>query len=263
MKIKHMYCLIGLALLMLNNSCKAKKVVATSSETPANIISQKEIANRFYATQNDFQTLYLKSDIDYQDAKRAQRVSAEIKIAKDKMILVSVRFLGFTVAKALITPQKVQYYEKLGSKYFEGDYSTISAWLGTDLDFKKIQNMILGQPFDDLSKQNYTVNIKENTYVLTDNNSKTFQKNVSISSQDFLLLKQEIIQQQKNRNVAVEYADHQKFAQGILPKIINILAMQNNQQTSVKIDITSAKYNEELTFPYSVPSGYSKIEIKQ
>jgi hypothetical protein len=28
----------------------------------------------------------------------------------------------------------------------EGDFSALSQWLGTDLDYNKIQNMLLGEP---------------------------------------------------------------------------------------------------------------------
>jgi hypothetical protein len=37
------------------------------------------------------------------------------------------------MAKASITPP-VSYYEKIKAMYFEGDFSALSQWLGTDLD---------------------------------------------------------------------------------------------------------------------------------
>jgi hypothetical protein len=49
------------------------------------------------------------------------------------------------MAKASITPTSVSYYEKIKGTYFEGDFSALSQWLGTDLDFNKIQNMLLGE----------------------------------------------------------------------------------------------------------------------
>jgi hypothetical protein len=55
------------------------------------------------------------------------------------------------MAKASITPTSVSYYEKIKGTYFEGDFSALSQWLGTE-DYNKIQNMLLGEPLDDLSK---------------------------------------------------------------------------------------------------------------
>jgi hypothetical protein len=39
------------------------------------------------------------------------------------------------MAKASITPTSVSYYEKIKGTYFEGDFSALSQWLGTDLDY--------------------------------------------------------------------------------------------------------------------------------
>ena len=105
--------------------------------------------------KSDFKTLYIKSNVKYNDEKQSQNLTAEIKIKKDEQILVSIRFLGITMAKALITPASVSYYEKLNSTYFEGDFSTLSKWLGTDLDFNKVQNILIGQAIDDLTKGKY------------------------------------------------------------------------------------------------------------
>jgi hypothetical protein len=48
---------------------------------------------------------------------------------------------------------------KIKGTYFEGDFSALSQWLGTDLDYSKIQNLL--EALDDLKKenrqQNYTV----------------------------------------------------------------------------------------------------------
>jgi hypothetical protein len=80
--------------------------------------------------------------------------------------LVSIRFLGITMAKTLITPNKVKYYEKINGKYFEGDFTTLSRWLGTELDYQKVQNLLLGQSIDDLSKGKYVAVIENTLYKL-------------------------------------------------------------------------------------------------
>jgi hypothetical protein len=73
--------------------------------------SSKIIANH-YNNKSDFSTLYIKADAKYSDDRSSQNVTAEIRIKKDEQILVSIRFLGITMAKASITPTSVSYYEK-------------------------------------------------------------------------------------------------------------------------------------------------------
>jgi hypothetical protein len=36
---------------------------------------------------------------------------------------------------------------------FEGDFSALSQWLGTDLDYNKIQNLLVGEALDDLRRK--------------------------------------------------------------------------------------------------------------
>ena len=131
---------LTILLLILLASCKSKAVLLEGNAS--NTISADKIIMSYDNNKIDFSTLYIKASAKYEDDKQSQNVQAEIKIKKNEKILVSIRILGFTVAKALITPTSVQYYEKVGSKYFEGDYAGLSKWLGTDLDFQKFLNYL-------------------------------------------------------------------------------------------------------------------------
>jgi hypothetical protein len=51
--------------------------------------------------------------------------------------------LGY-YGKSIDNSNSVSYYEKIKGTYFEGDFS-VSQWLGTDLDYSKIQNLLVGK----------------------------------------------------------------------------------------------------------------------
>jgi hypothetical protein len=187
-----------LLLIFILISCKSKAVLADSKSSlnganKGNTISAENIIQNHYNTKSDFSTLYIRSNAKYKDENQTQTVSAEIKIKKDEKILVSIRFLGITMAKALITPNQVKYYEKMNGTYFEGDYQSLSQWLGTDLDFSKIQNMLLGQPIDDLKKEDFTTVSLDKIYKLNRIEDKT-EKSFSFETEKYLLKKQEIVQ---------------------------------------------------------------------
>jgi len=171
--------LIGCIALFLIFACKSKAVfVAENTNKPLN--SDKIIEN-YYNNKVNFNTLYIKSNAHYEDEKQTQNVSAEIKIKKEEMILISVRFLGITMAKALITPTEVKYYEKVGGKYFEGDFSALSKWLATDLDYQKIQNIFIGQALDNLKTKNYNSTLENNLYKLENNLEPNVKKHITLS----------------------------------------------------------------------------------
>ena len=81
------------------------------------------------------------------------------------------------MAKAMITPTKVSYYEKINNTYFEGDFSMLSNWLGTDLDFNKVQNLFLGKAIDDLTKDKWVSEVVEKMFKLSLQMVLMLQKN--------------------------------------------------------------------------------------
>jgi len=244
-------------------SCKAKaKVANVSKSTDTNRMTAERIIENYYANKNDFNTLYIKSNVKYSDEKQTQNLTAEIKIKKNEQILVSIRFLGITMAKALITPTKVSYYEKLNASYFEGDFSTLSKWLGTDLDFNKVQNILLGQAMDDLTKGNYKDSLVDQTYRLENISNDNTKKFFFFNKEKFLLNKQEIAQIIENRKIEVSYSDYKMYNESPIPSDIAINAEQEKGKTEIKLGYSTITINEELTFPYSVPNGYKRILIK-
>jgi len=253
-----------LAIIFLS-SCKSKAVFVETKPPTAvvkdeNVLTSEKIIQNHYNNKNDFSTLYIRASAKYKHEDDSQSVSAEIKIKKDEKILVSIRVLGITMAKALITPKEVKYYEKINGNYFEGNYEALSQWLGTDLDFNKIQNMLIGQPIDDLTKENYAYELSDKFYQLNAVEDKT-EKSFFFELKNYLLKKQEIVQAEKERTLTVNYAEFQNFTSAILPSSLQINALQKKGKTEISIDYNSVTFNEELSFPYSVPDGYDRIFI--
>ena len=241
-------------------SCKVKKVIR-ESHAKEEIASEKIIASH-YANKTDFKTIYIKSSVRYEDDKQSQNVSAEIRIKKNEIISISIRFLGITMAKALITPNKVQYYEKIGGKFFEGNYQSLSQFLGTDLDFAKVQNLFIGQALDDLTKEKYINSIEDKLYKLENNENSKTRKTFYFDSESFHVTKQLISQSEQSRSLQIVYPEYKQYLEMNLPTNILIDALMEKGRTNIKIDYNSATFNEELNFPYSVPDGYEQIFIK-
>ncbi len=242
-------------------TCKSQAIV--NEAFASHILTPETIITNNLNNKIDFATLVIKANVKYKDDRQTQNVSAEIKIQKNEKISVIVRFLGFTMAKALITPTTVQYYEKLGGKYFEGDYTTLSKWLGTDLDFNKVQNLFLGKPLNDLTKDSFLVTILDNFHKLQSVQDSTYVKNYFFESDKFLIKKQEFNQVSQNRALQISYPNFQQINEMILPLSLIIEAKVDNSNNNITIDYKSVSVNEEITFTYAVPEGYERIFIKQ
>jgi hypothetical protein len=199
--------------------------------------------------------------VSYRDPNQSQNVTAEIKIKKDEIILVSIRILGITMAKALITPEKVQYYEKLNSSYFDGNYSALSKLLGTDLDFQKVQNLLLGEAFDNLKTGRYNFTLEDNKYKLAAISNSDTNKTFYLSGDKYLIQKEEISQPILERMLQIIYPARKSAEEFNLPTGIAIEANQKSEKTTINISYNSFSFNEELSFPYSVPNSYERTFI--
>ena len=252
------YTLVLLAIA----SCKTKKTVAEQTVTQEAVTKNKakEVIQKHYQNVLNFQTASIRSSAEYQDKKQSISINADIRIKKDEIIWINLKFFGIPMAKALITPTRVSYYEKINNTYFDGDYSILSKMLGTDLDFQKVQNLLLGKPIDNLTKEEFIAEIADNLFQLKSKNKTDIEKAFSFETANYLLKKQFINQTSKNRNVTVNYPSFINQDNMFLPTGVSILA---NQQDQVKIDVEYKKitFNESLSYPYSIPDGYSQIKI--
>lgn len=253
--MKKYYALIILVLLV---SCRSKSVVAEAKATDR--LAAEKIIKSHYNSDRNFKTIAISASARYRDSKQSQNVTAEIKIKKDEKILVSVRFLGITMAKALITPKEVKYYEKLNGKYFEGDYTMLSKWLGTDLDFVKVQNMLIGQALDDLTKRVYKTSIEDKLYKLESSDNGT-DKSFYFEAARFLIKKQEISQSSRARTLRLSYPNHVDYPQMIMPGAFLVEASDGGDRTTINIEYNKVTFDEDMSFPYNAPGDYERILI--
>ncbi len=253
-----MKSILAAFLILFLVGCKSKQTVATANASANKEVSQ--IIKGHYANQYDFKTLNIRANAKYDDAKQSHSLNADIRIKKDEIIWINIKFFGIPMAKALITPKKVSYYEKINGTYFEGDFSMLSNWLGTDLNFQKVQNLFLGRAIDDLIKDKWIAEINEKLFRLSKPTNSDISKDFYFEAANYLLKKETISQESKNRMLVIEYPSHQEVNKMFLPNKININAVQKDN-VSIAIEYRNTTFNENLSYSYAIPSGYKAIEI--
>jgi len=247
---------VVLAFLLIG--CKSKQAVASAAAKDTAEISK--IINGHYANETNFKTLNIKANAKYEDASQSHSMNADIRIKKNEIIWINIKILGFPIAKALITPAKVSYYEKINNTYFEGDFSMLSNWLGTDLDFQKVQNLLLGKSIDDLSKGNWISGINDKLFKLSQAQTTDISKEFYFEAANFLLKKETITQASQNRALEIQYPSYKEVERIFLPNEINIKAAQKDK-ISIAIEYKNTTFNENLNYSYAIPSDYKAIQI--
>lgn len=258
--MKYSFKLVILIFLVIT-SCKSRKNVVENNTIE--VVSAKKLINKHYEASFNQQTIDAKINAKYKDKNTSVSISIKLRLEKDKAIWMSATKLNIPVAKLLITPTSVKYYEKLDKTYFEGDFSLLSKWLGTDLDFEKVQNLLLGQAVLNLKKEKYDVQIINKSYELKpkqDNN--LYGILFFINPKNYKLDKQEIVNPIKDQLLSVSYPNYIEMAGEKFPKSIDIEVLDNKQITLINMEYKSVEFNKKLTFPFTIPSGYKKISLK-
>ena len=240
-------------------SCKSKKALVDGAA--ANTSSAKEIIKEHYQNQLDFKTLRGKLKIDYSDGDGSKGVSVSFRMEKDKAIWMSA---PFGVVKAYITPDRVSFYNKLENEFFDGDFSYLSNILGTELDFNKVQNLLLGQALFDLRKEKYAMEVIGKNYQLTPKKSMAlFQTVFQIKANNFKIANQKLSQPIKKRFLEIDYQEYQRINKWVVPNTILITAIEENTKNTIEIEYRNIEFDQELSFPYKVPKGYKEIVLKK
>lgn len=245
-------------LMLLIVSCKSTKVITGGAINES--LTSKAIIKGHYANALDFNTISGKMKIDYQDKYASQGFSVSLRMEKDKAIWISAT-LG--LVKAYITPERVTFYNKLDNTYFDGDFTYLSNILGTDLDFEKVQSVLLGEAILDLKKDKYDASITNNAYELKPKKTiDLFKILFQVEPKHFRIGMQQIAQPEKGRLLQIDYKNYQEIDKKVVPNEIGIAATMDGNESLITIEYKNIEFDRKVKFPYNIPNGFKEIILK-
>ena len=245
------------ALAILFTSCNASKTV-TSSATADSSIKTKQVVNAVNTAETEFKTLVGKLKIETINGDKSQSTSVSFRMEKDKTIWISK--LG--LVKAIITQDRVAFYNKLDGTYFDGDFSYLSNLVGTELDFFKVQNILLGQPILALDAKTYNSSVADNSYILSPKQQlELYEIFFLINPSHFKTNSQQISQTKEKRFLQIDYLSYQKVEKLNIPENIKILAVEDGSELQINLELKSLDLDKDLSFPFEIPSGYELIKL--
>ena len=251
--------LYAFSIMILATACKSSKNIIASGKASEKL-SAKQVIKAHQKQDANFKTLQAKVRIDITQNEKEQGSTFNLRMEKDKVIWLSAK-LG--LARMIITPEKVKFYSKLDNQYFDGDYKLLSDFVGVDLDFYKVQNLLLGQAIYSLKDKAHQVDVNENSYALQPKDqSAIFELFYLINPSHFKLDSLQLYQQLQRRMLQVDYQTYQEVSKEVFPKEMRIIAVENTDQVTIAIDYKSINLNDDLRFPFKIPSGYDEIIIK-
>lgn len=253
---KHTYIIFALALL-LALSCKSSKTISAGK---ANYnLSTRQLIKENAKQEASFKTLQAKLKITYYQNEKEQTHAVSFRAKKDEILWISATF---SVIRAKVTPEKVSFYNKLDNTYFEGNYTYLSDLLGTDLNFKKVQNLLFGETLYNLKDDAYKSSVDDNMYVVQPKKQRDlFEIFFLLDPSHFKVKSQQISQPNTFKHLQIDYLTYQVVDNQTLPEHIKVNAVEANQETIIKLEFKNVSLNENLRFPFKIPSGFKEIKL--
>ena len=239
--------------------CKSTELVKSSGTLDSNM-SAKQIIKNHNKLQSKFTTLQGRLKVEYIQGDHSETHTLTLRMGLDNTIWVNA-FLNMVRVK--ITPDRVRFYNKLDKTYFDGDYALISDFLGTDLQFENLQNLLLGEAIFDLKPKEFQKINHPSSYKLTPKRPNIlFDLFYLINPTYFKLDTQHLSQPLKKNSLNIQYRSYQNVNGLVLPEDLSIRATNTNEQTLLNLNIKSVSLDDPLRFPFKTPKGFKAIELK-
>ncbi|MFO7789292.1 MAG: DUF4292 domain-containing protein [Bacteroidota bacterium] len=138
------FCVLSAFLILFLHSCKTSRI--DSKSFPHLTISKLLEANDTSYVNSDILDLRFKAR--YTDPEGStQRATCYLRIYTDSLIWVSVRTMNLEGMRMLLTPDSLQFADRINKKYYQGSYEYFSKKLLIEPNFHIIQNLLLQKRF--------------------------------------------------------------------------------------------------------------------
>lgn len=247
---------------LILTGCKGTKSVAIDEVNSK--ISISTLIDSHKAALPNFKTLASRVQVMYDDGTKSQSITVNLRMEKDQVIWLKASLLGITLAKALITPEHVSYYETISNTFFEGDFRLLSDWLGTELNFEKAQSILLGQSIFSLDDSDYKVSVSGKRYKIQPRRQpQDFIHSLFLNPSSFKVESGSLSQPNEGRLFSINYGPYQQLEGGYYPTDIHIDATDGGDKTKISVSYKNIDINPSVGFPYDIPEGFEQIRISK
>ena len=249
---------IIIVFFLLITSCNLTK--NASSKSALKKIPTKILKEKIENNKNKFSYLMLRSQATIVNNGSTNQFNLSIRLKKQEQILISGSLL-IPLFKGLLTKNNLAFYEKLNKSFYKGNYDYISELLNFQFSLSSFENLITGKPIVNLNNQKLRQSLENKNYVLSsfDRKNKLNHK-YYFEPITFNLIKQ-VVTDNKQSSLTIEYDNFKAIDKNILPQKVIIIAQSKGKELKISLNSKVRRINEEISFPFKIPSGYKKIQL--
>lgn len=243
------------------SGCKSAKK-STPTAVDHSTIVQPKVDHMGYSV-TDFQYFNTKARIH--SSMLPMPVNATIRCRKDSILWITITpGFGIEAARLRFTRDSATVIDKINNQYLTLSYESLAALTGYATGLAQLQKILLGDPFLELSDNT--------TWEFNADTAKAKFQNQSLAlEQKFLRPTGKLVQlsmQTDLMELTLKNDDFKPVEQYVIPFSKFIWAMNFDEKDktkplSIKIEHSRFEFlNGPMEFPFEIPPGCKKMEIK-
>ena len=233
------------------------EVVTNNHAVEDSIRFIKNAYHSILANHINYRTFSAKVNVDYIDVDdKKYNVNVNLRMYKDSIIWVSVNAIfGIEGLRALITRDSVKILDKQNKLYTARSIEYLQEVSALPVDLSSLQNLLMGNAvFLDSNIVSYS---KSGNSVSLLSIGKIFKNLISLNENDRLIQRSKLddIDELRNRTGDLTYSDYEN-KRGVNFSTTRKISFAEKKKLDIRLDFKQYNFNEELTFPFSVPKNY-------
>ena len=183
-----------------------------------------------------------------------------IRINRDQKIWISITAIaGLEVARALITPDSIQVVNRFQNIYLKKPFSYVYRYAGSQVNFKTIQSLLVGNAIGELLNTNATLS-PEGSNTLVSGNLKGEILYKLLLGPDLRATQTNLVNQYAGQTLEVTNRVFTQSAGRLLPSEIDINSTAPRNKVVANLRYTQLEFDRELEYPFSIPKSYQPAD---
>lgn len=266
--------LFVIAIIGLLASCNTNRSIM---KAPLKEEGAKYLFSQLKEHEIKFNTLSAKFSVHYSQGKNKTSFNGHLRIKKDSLIWLSISpVLGIEIARILITPDSVKVINRVDKTYYCEDFSFVTNYLNSALDFDMLQAFLTGNDFTFYEKGNWKTSMEFDLYKLaTDNRHKLKRyakknnmisipiQNTWLDPSSFKIQKMVIkeLNPKHGKKLTAEYDNFFIVEKQMMPLHIDF-EVKAEKKMDILINYSRVELDKELRYPFKISSKYERISLK-
>jgi len=274
MNNKHFRLFLGLLLLasiVFVQGCKTKRSIIRK---PLKEEGEAFLLQKMSESELNFDFFNARCTISVvSDKKSKSDFRGQIRIQKDSVIWLSLSpALGIEVARLMISQDSIWFINRIDKTYFKGDYDFINSFFQTTIDFDILQALLVGNDMTYYEDESFRAAIdameyrlgaakrsKKKKQLLLEDSPNILIQNIWLNPDNFKITKVNLKEfGQENKQLEMRYSHFSAVKNQLVPTELDML-LQSDKKIRIGLHFSNIELDEPLSFPFKVPSKYSKM----